>query len=210
MASRVPHVLERAQRALQAPQERGAEGVRAVAADRRVRADHRRRAVFIIFFTSNNVHVHSDFVASSPVGRSWVFAKGRADPCASHSALARITGTSPSGRDFVVFPAPSRRPQSAAPKPPGARSPRASFPEPPSSDAASCWTRWSRRWCPRASRSRRSSSAAARSRPPGVGDVSPSRNKAVVRKLYREVWNPEGRAQARARRRCSSSPRTTS
>ena len=33
---------------------------------------------------------------------------------------------------------------------------------------------------------------------PGVGDVSPSRNKAVVRKLYREVWNQKDALKARA------------
>ena len=33
---------------------------------------------------------------------------------------------------------------------------------------------------------------------PGVGDVSPSKNKAVVRKLYREVWNQKDALKARA------------
>ena len=33
---------------------------------------------------------------------------------------------------------------------------------------------------------------------PGLGDVSPSRNKAVVRKLYREVWNQKDALKARA------------
>ena len=33
---------------------------------------------------------------------------------------------------------------------------------------------------------------------PGAGDLSPSKNKAVVRKLYREVWNQKDALKARA------------